>query len=74
MRVVIVGASGNAGTALVRRLRQEPDVEIAGVARRLLGTQFVTTLLTQCEIWPRGRRPTDFNEPVASDRPALPMS
>jgi UDP-glucose 4-epimerase len=35
MRVVIVGASGNAGTALVRRLRQEPDVEIVGVARRL---------------------------------------
>ncbi|HET6529147.1 MAG TPA: NAD-dependent epimerase/dehydratase family protein [Actinoplanes sp.] len=35
MRVVIVGASGNAGTALVRRLRQESDVEIVGVARRL---------------------------------------
>lgn len=35
MRVVIVGASGNAGTALVRRLRREPDVEIVGVARRL---------------------------------------
>ncbi len=35
MRVVVVGASGNVGSALVRRLRQEPDVEIAGVARRL---------------------------------------
>jgi UDP-glucose 4-epimerase len=35
MRVVIVGASGNAGTALVRRLRRESDVEIVGVARRL---------------------------------------
>jgi UDP-glucose 4-epimerase len=35
MRVVIVGASGNHGTALVRRLRREPDVEIVGVARRL---------------------------------------
>jgi nucleoside-diphosphate-sugar epimerase len=34
MRVVIVGASGNAGTALLRRLRSEPDTEIAGVARR----------------------------------------
>ncbi len=34
MRVVIVGASGNAGTALLRRLRSENDVEIAGVARR----------------------------------------
>ena len=35
MRVVIVGASGNAGTALVRRLRTESDTEIVGVARRL---------------------------------------
>jgi UDP-glucose 4-epimerase len=35
MRVVIVGASGNAGTALVRRLRRESDVEVVGVARRL---------------------------------------
>jgi UDP-glucose 4-epimerase len=35
MRVVIVGATGNAGTALIRRLRADRDVEIAGVARRL---------------------------------------
>lgn len=35
MRVVIVGATGNAGTALLRRLRDEPDVEVIGVARRL---------------------------------------
>lgn len=35
MRVVIVGATGNAGTALLRRLRTETDVELAGVARRL---------------------------------------
>jgi UDP-glucose 4-epimerase len=35
MRVVVIGASGNAGTALVRRLLREPDVEIVGVARRL---------------------------------------
>ncbi|WP_433305618.1 NAD-dependent epimerase/dehydratase family protein [Actinoplanes sp. CA-030573] len=35
MRVVIVGATGNAGTALLRRLRTESDLEIAGVARRL---------------------------------------
>ena len=34
MRVVIVGASGNAGTALLRRLRSEGDVEIVGIARR----------------------------------------
>jgi UDP-glucose 4-epimerase len=35
MRVVIVGATGNAGTALLRRLHQESDIELAGVARRL---------------------------------------
>ncbi|MBB2942424.1 nucleoside-diphosphate-sugar epimerase [Actinoplanes lutulentus] len=35
MRVVIVGASGNAGTALLRRLRTESDIDVAGVSRRL---------------------------------------
>ncbi|HLL69156.1 MAG TPA: NAD-dependent epimerase/dehydratase family protein [Micromonosporaceae bacterium] len=34
MRIVVVGASGNAGTALLRRLQRESDVEIVGVARR----------------------------------------
>jgi UDP-glucose 4-epimerase len=35
MRVVVVGATGNAGTALVRALGREPAVdEIVGVARR----------------------------------------
>ncbi|MGC4804943.1 NAD-dependent epimerase/dehydratase family protein [Micromonospora sp. DT233] len=39
MRIVVVGASGNAGTALLRRLRQERDVELVGVARRLSGPE-----------------------------------
>ncbi|MGC9668425.1 NAD-dependent epimerase/dehydratase family protein [Planosporangium sp. 12N6] len=34
MRIVIVGASGNAGTALLRRLRHETDLDLVGVARR----------------------------------------
>jgi nucleoside-diphosphate-sugar epimerase len=34
MRIVIVGATGNAGTALLRRLRREPDLDLAGVVRR----------------------------------------
>jgi nucleoside-diphosphate-sugar epimerase len=38
MRVVIVGASGNAGTALLRRLRREPDLDLAGVSRRVPST------------------------------------
>jgi UDP-glucose 4-epimerase len=35
MRVVIVGAAGNVGTALLRRLHDDPDVSLAGIARRL---------------------------------------
>lgn len=35
MRVVIVGGTGNAGTALVRRLRDEAGVELVGVVRRV---------------------------------------
>jgi UDP-glucose 4-epimerase len=36
MKVVVVGASGNVGSAVLRRLAQEPSVtEIVGVARRV---------------------------------------
>jgi nucleoside-diphosphate-sugar epimerase len=35
MRVVIVGATGNAGTALLRRLEKDPGTQLAGVCRRL---------------------------------------
>jgi pimeloyl-ACP methyl ester carboxylesterase len=51
------------------RLEVEPDD-----ADTLLGTEFVATLLAQCEVWPRGHRPVDFNEPVASERPVLLIS
>ena len=35
MRVVVVGASGNVGTAVLRRLSAEPSVDtVVGVARR----------------------------------------
>jgi len=40
----------------------------------LMGTSLVETLLAQCEVWPRGTRPADFNEPVPSDRPVLLLS
>ena len=40
MRVVIVGATGNVGTSVIRSLENEPEVEsILGVARRLPGLQ-----------------------------------
>jgi UDP-glucose 4-epimerase len=35
VRIVIVGASGNAGTALLRRLRRDGGHDIAGVVRRV---------------------------------------
>ncbi|GGJ94833.1 NAD-dependent epimerase [Pilimelia anulata] len=34
MRIVITGATGNVGSALLRRLAEEPDVELAGIVRR----------------------------------------
>ncbi|MET9230249.1 NAD-dependent epimerase/dehydratase family protein [Lentzea sp. NPDC003310] len=33
-KVVVTGASGNVGTALLRRLAQEADVEVHGISRR----------------------------------------
>jgi len=51
------------------RLRVDP-----ADASTLMGTAFVATLLAQCEVWPRGRRPADFNEPVQNDRPVLLLS
>ncbi len=42
VRIVVVGASGNVGTAvgtaLLRRLRSEPDVDLVGIARRVPGS------------------------------------
>ena len=35
MRVVVTGATGNVGTALLQRLRDEQDMEVVGVVRRL---------------------------------------
>jgi pimeloyl-ACP methyl ester carboxylesterase len=51
------------------RLRVDP-----ADAGTVMGTEFVDAILAQCEVWPKGRRPADFNEPVASDRPVLLLS
>jgi len=37
MRIAITGATGNVGTALLRRLAVEPDIEVVGLARRVPG-------------------------------------
>src|SRR4051794_2959195 len=35
MRIAVVGASGNVGTAVLRRLAAEPDIDdVVGIARR----------------------------------------
>lgn len=34
-RIVVTGATGNVGTALLRRLRRQPGVQVVGVARRI---------------------------------------
>ena len=37
----------------------------------LLGSRFADVLKVQCEIWPHGTRPVDFNAPLAGDVPVL---
>ena len=40
-------------------------------AKLILGDAFVRVMRAQCEVWPRGTRPTDFHDPVLSDKPVL---
>ena len=40
-------------------------------ADTLLGQRLVEGLKRQCQIWPRGSRPADFNEPANGDSPIL---
>jgi pimeloyl-ACP methyl ester carboxylesterase len=48
------------------RLRERPED-----AKLILGDALVRVMREQCEIWPRGSRPSDFSEPVKSDKPVL---
>src|SRR3546814_16189032 len=40
----------------------------------LLGNSLVSGLVAQCDAWPKGKRPNDFHQPLASDVPALLLS
>ncbi len=40
----------------------------------VLGSLLVDVARTQCEVWPRGERPADFNEPARGDRPVLVLA
>lgn len=50
-------------------LQDDPDMDGS-----LLGNSLVNGLVAQCDAWPRGERPDDFHEPLASDVPALLLS
>ena len=51
MRVVVVGATGNVGTSVLRSLADEPKVtEIVGVARRLPGMQWPKTRFVEADV------------------------
>jgi pimeloyl-ACP methyl ester carboxylesterase len=44
------------------------------MASSVLGNVLVDTLLAQCAVWPKGERPADFHQPLASPVPALLIS
>ncbi len=43
-------------------------------ADSLLGVDMITTLVAQCEAWPRGQRPAEFRKPLSGDTPVLILS
>src|SRR5215208_3813182 len=58
MRVVVVGASGNVGTSLLRALADEPEVDsIVGLARRIPEAKFPKTEWRQADIAQAPLRP-----------------
>jgi pimeloyl-ACP methyl ester carboxylesterase len=46
----------------------------ATAEQTLLGNQMVTAIKAQCELWPKGERPADFNEAVHGDVPSLVLA
>ena len=51
MRVVVVGATGNVGTSLLRALEQDPTVDsILGIARRVPESQFPKTSWIRADV------------------------
>jgi len=46
----------------------------AAMSRSLLGNQLVDLLRAQCEVWPKGRMPADFHQPLATKVPTLLLS
>src|SRR5688572_33091292 len=58
MRIVVVGATGNVGTALLRALADEPAVDaVLGVARRLPGLSIPKTDWAAADIASAGLEP-----------------
>ena len=40
-------------------------------AATLLGNEQIAKIQSACALWPRGERPADFHQPLASDVPLL---
>ena len=50
-----------------------PEEPRAGTSY-LLGNSMLRASQIQCDLWPRGQVPDDFNEPIQSDKPVLLLS
>jgi pimeloyl-ACP methyl ester carboxylesterase len=40
-------------------------------AGTILGTRMIDSLKAVCSVWPKGTRPTDFHQPLKTDKPVL---
>jgi pimeloyl-ACP methyl ester carboxylesterase len=72
----LVGEQLSLGLQLSVTCAEDSPLLAAGPADAgtLLGAEFVAAIKAACEVWPRGRMPEDFHQPVTSDRPALLLS
>lgn len=54
--------------------RLPPPADAGADKDSVLGSTLVDYARIQCEVWPHGTRPTDFNEPARGDAPVLVLS
>jgi pimeloyl-ACP methyl ester carboxylesterase len=50
------------------------DAELDGASKAFFGRALIDDFIRACRIWPRGKVPADYYEPVRSDVPALILS
>lgn len=78
MKIVADGVGELAGSGMQISVICSEDADRFGSADAeagtLMGTSIVDAMRAQCEIWPRGTRPADFNQPASGDTPVLVLS